>query len=570
MELKIEKLGKTSVTVSNGYWDVSKDYDRLTIVPYNSRTTTTDGQKEINTFNTYISIKPVPAGTSLSNTEYWMPFSSVKEEVLIDYENFKAECNKLIEDNYRDLIKQHEDVINIANDAISNANSALTAAEEAQNLANEALNTYSEFKTNTEEELNGINEAINNLNPAREVNPARLDIDWEKGSLKLVKADGTLASITIPTATTSKAGLLNAGDKQKLNNLPNDTNTELSTIRTEISNLPLATQTTPGLLSAQDKVNLDTFFDENIAGGIDTYNEIIDFFKGVDISDEHTLKYILENSNPLFTSDISDTLTVANPIGDITSDYTISKLKEMSISTIIEYMLFPVISPEFTPPTYNVSISNSYREVGDAMWLNSDFTKTSTTGKATLNGVDTGDTFTFTSSELSQISAVFTNNSIDVTNDAIAPYGTTTGTFTLNVSKTMSAKNSRGETITESVSMPIVKIYTVYGIYPRYANLAAKETIAKITTNVPPQGTQVLKFTSSSVDYPFTINLYETIAKVEVYDTDAKDYVDCSSKWNLSSPDSVTYIVQGNTITYKSYKYSEAKGETQFRITTTV
>lgn len=56
-------LGKVSVTIAKEPWDINKDYDRLTIVEVE------------NAYCTYISRKPVPSGTDIENTEYWMMFS---------------------------------------------------------------------------------------------------------------------------------------------------------------------------------------------------------------------------------------------------------------------------------------------------------------------------------------------------------------------------------------------------------------------------------------------------------------------------------------------------------------
>ena len=56
-------LGKVSVTIAKEPWDINKDYDRLTIVELE------------NAYCTYISKKPVPSGTDIENTEYWMMFS---------------------------------------------------------------------------------------------------------------------------------------------------------------------------------------------------------------------------------------------------------------------------------------------------------------------------------------------------------------------------------------------------------------------------------------------------------------------------------------------------------------
>lgn len=63
MKLQIDKLGKVAITVDKNYWDINKDYDRLVIV-----------EKE-NANCVFLSRKPVPAGTQITNREYWIQIS---------------------------------------------------------------------------------------------------------------------------------------------------------------------------------------------------------------------------------------------------------------------------------------------------------------------------------------------------------------------------------------------------------------------------------------------------------------------------------------------------------------
>lgn len=64
MEGQIDNLGKVSITVDKEYWNINKDYDKLVVVERQS------------TNISYISRKPVPAGTSIDNREYWIKFSA--------------------------------------------------------------------------------------------------------------------------------------------------------------------------------------------------------------------------------------------------------------------------------------------------------------------------------------------------------------------------------------------------------------------------------------------------------------------------------------------------------------
>lgn len=141
MLLQTDNLGKVAITVEKDYWDINKDYDKLTVV-----------EKE-GIFGTFISRKPVPAGTELTDRNYWIPFSSVKEEIVIDYNNFKNEYGTTLNDHTESLenivsrlniLEENKDLINElieasntviedANTAIENANTALNNVERYEN-----------------------------------------------------------------------------------------------------------------------------------------------------------------------------------------------------------------------------------------------------------------------------------------------------------------------------------------------------------------------------------------------------------------------------------------------------
>lgn len=83
MLLSVDKLGKVAITVEENYWSLEKDYDKLTIVE----------QKGV--FGTFISRKPVPAGTVLTDRKYWIPFSSLKEEIVLQFNEIINELRDL-------------------------------------------------------------------------------------------------------------------------------------------------------------------------------------------------------------------------------------------------------------------------------------------------------------------------------------------------------------------------------------------------------------------------------------------------------------------------------------------
>lgn len=112
MQIRIDNLGKVAVTVEKDYWDITKDYNKLTIV-----------EAPGNEYKTYISRKPVPAGTVLTNREYWIPFSSLREEIVIDFNAFVDSLNQAMQEtkDYADgTIEQGvEDITAIKEEAMS-------------------------------------------------------------------------------------------------------------------------------------------------------------------------------------------------------------------------------------------------------------------------------------------------------------------------------------------------------------------------------------------------------------------------------------------------------------------
>ena len=83
MRLSVDKLGKVAITIEENYWSNTKDYDKLTIV------------EQEGVFGTFISRKPVPAGTVLTDRKYWIPFSSLKEEIVLQFNEVVNELRDL-------------------------------------------------------------------------------------------------------------------------------------------------------------------------------------------------------------------------------------------------------------------------------------------------------------------------------------------------------------------------------------------------------------------------------------------------------------------------------------------
>lgn len=110
MQLSVDKLGKVAITIEEDYWSNTKDYDKLTVV-----------EAPGNEYKTYISRKPVPAGTILTNRKYWIPFSNLREEIVLDYNTFvNLWTNNLQETNYNLNTRITNEVQNLQTQITSN------------------------------------------------------------------------------------------------------------------------------------------------------------------------------------------------------------------------------------------------------------------------------------------------------------------------------------------------------------------------------------------------------------------------------------------------------------------
>lgn len=153
MQLQKENLGKVAITIEEGYWDINKDYDKLTIV-----------EKE-GTFGTFISRKPVPAGVTLTDRKYWIPFSSLKEEILLNYNAFIAKYGNIIEE-INNTIEDHTSTINEHTETINeHSNSIEEILKSKQQWENKVLYiniTYNELveKRNAKLLIPGVNYRI--------------------------------------------------------------------------------------------------------------------------------------------------------------------------------------------------------------------------------------------------------------------------------------------------------------------------------------------------------------------------------------------------------------------------
>lgn len=262
MRLFIDKLGKVAVTVEQSYWSRNKDYDKLTIVQ-------TEGE-----FATHISRKPVPAGTELTNREYWIPFSSLKESIVLDYNSFIAKYDKILKEHgdnitnlqnrvevletlrctikrlisstseligrTNEMLSQEQVMIQKANDSIARANQATIAANDATSnalLATQAANKATDDANALNKKSNCILKKVNALKAESEENLAKSKDLYNNSVIYLNLANELKETILlIKEDVDSKTEIINENLEQ-IDALENRVELELNIINNKIEEL---------------------------------------------------------------------------------------------------------------------------------------------------------------------------------------------------------------------------------------------------------------------------------------------------------------------------------------------
>ena len=125
-----EYIGNRIVPRHDGVWDKAKEYEPLTIV------------YEESTGDSYMSRRPVPAGTLLSQEEYWAMCSRFSEQMALYRQNTAEEVEQLRTDTASDVAALRkmtaQDVADITQ-KVDAANSAVAASKSEMDKTAETL-----------------------------------------------------------------------------------------------------------------------------------------------------------------------------------------------------------------------------------------------------------------------------------------------------------------------------------------------------------------------------------------------------------------------------------------------
>lgn len=183
-----EYIGNRIVPRHDGVWDKAKEYEPLTIV------------YEESTGDSYMSRKPVPAGTLLSQEEYWAMCSRFSEQMALYRQNTAEEVEQFRKDTAADVEQLRTDTASdvaalrkmTAQDVaditqkVDAANSAVAASKSEMDKTTETLKAQinANVKASTDK----------NANYAQELVDARVDDEGKKTQEQ--NTDGSYVTIT--------------------------------------------------------------------------------------------------------------------------------------------------------------------------------------------------------------------------------------------------------------------------------------------------------------------------------------------------------------------------------------
>lgn len=193
MEAVKINLGKVSITVSKNYWDIDKEYDRLTIVERQS------------THTCFLSRKPVPAGISIENREYWIQFGSSQDipyEIVQEFGNNPelAISQKVLTQKFAEVEQEIANILNGTSD-IMDRNIHLSQAQINQILLADAITTT--LSASPSPIFVGVEQVINLI---ANVSTTANEIKIKKGETVIATGSGTSLSgndTIIPSGTGS-------------------------------------------------------------------------------------------------------------------------------------------------------------------------------------------------------------------------------------------------------------------------------------------------------------------------------------------------------------------------------
>ena len=195
MEAVKINLGKVSISVEKDYWDIDKQYDRLTIVERQS------------THTCFLSRKPVPAGISIANREYWIQFSTWQDipyEIVQEFGNNSelAVSQKVLTQKFAEVEQEIANILNGTSDIIDK-NIHLSQAQINQILLADAITAT--LSASPSPIFVGVEQVISLV---ANVSTIANEIKIKKGETIIATGSGTSLSDN-DTITPSEAGSTN-------------------------------------------------------------------------------------------------------------------------------------------------------------------------------------------------------------------------------------------------------------------------------------------------------------------------------------------------------------------------
>lgn len=330
----------------------------------------------------------------------------------------------------------------------------------------------------------------------------------------------------------------------------------------------------------------------NVAYGIDTEKikdvnfssdtNIITFTKAdnttyqVDLSeklltqeDKNTLesvKEILESGelSVTYNSSLDGGVTTVEKLGGIAAGTKVSDLDGMTISSVLDTLIFPTIQPTVQAPSASISLKggvSNIKEIGSAGYTQADFTTSWNPGAIMIGNTKQNNRAGEKQSDV--IYAGTESNGIPETVSA----GTANFYYKVNYAAGPAPLDSKGQPATSYTALQAGSVTSgalaTYGVYPFFANVQ-NDTVSKLALTNATTFTQKL---AAEGPNKHVFKLPHTITKVEMLNTLSNQYEEYGLENFTKTQEQID--VQSNQVQYNVYTRNDAgfNGETTYKIT---
>lgn len=279
-----------------------------------------------------------------------------------------------------------------------------------------------------------------------------------------------------------------------------------------------------------------------------------------------SVKEILESGelSVTYNSNLDGSVATVEKLGGIAAGTKVSDLDGMTISSVLDTLIFPTIQPTVVAPSASISLKSgvaNIKEVGSTGYTEDDFTTSYNPGSIMIGSTKQNDRAGALQSDV--IYAGSESNGIPATISA----GTANFYYKVNYAAGPAPLDSKGQPATSYTALQAGSVTSAalatYGVYPFFANVQ-NDTVSKLALTNATTFTQQL---AAEGPNKHVFKLPHTITKIEMLNTLSNQYEEYGLENFTVTQEQIE--VQSNSVQYNVYTRNDAgfNGVTTYRIT---